>query len=346
MTDSAPAAHAIDSARLAAWLRANVEDFRGTLGVEKFPGGQSNPTYALSIDGEKRYVMRRKPGGELLPSAHAVDREYRVLRALAGSDVPVARAYALCTDDSVVGTMFYIMEHVDGRNFWNPLLPELTATDRAAAYDDMNRVLAALHSIDPASVGLEDFGRPGNYFARQITRWSRQYRAAETERIEAMENLLAWLPEHIPADDASCIVHGDYRIDNLIFHREQPRVVAVIDWELSTLGHPLADFSYHAMAWRLSQEQFRGLAGADLHALNIPDETAYVQAYLRRSGRAAIDPQIWEFAIAYNLFRVACIRQGILKRALDGNASNAQALEAGARARDMAEMAWRQAERI
>jgi aminoglycoside phosphotransferase (APT) family kinase protein len=238
------------------------------------------------------------------------------------------------------------MDYVDGRNFWDPRLPELAASERAAVYDEMNRVIAALHSVDANAVGLADFGKPGNYFARQIARWSKQYRAAETQRIDAMENLIEWLPQHCPDDDSSCIVHGDYRIDNLIFHPHEPRILAVLDWELSTLGHPLADFAYHVMAWRLSHEQFRGLAGTDLTALNIPGEQEYVRAYLRRSGRADIDPALWEFAMAYNLFRVACIRQGILKRALEGNASNTQALEAGTRARDTAEAAWRQVERM
>jgi aminoglycoside phosphotransferase (APT) family kinase protein len=346
MTEAGADPHSIDTTRLAAWLREHVENFTGTPTAEKFAGGQSNPTYLLSIDGRKRYVLRRKPGGTLLPSAHAVDREYRVMSALANSDVPVARTFALCSDDSVIGTMFYVMEYVAGRTFWDPRLPELATHERAPVYDEMNRVIAALHSVDPLAIGLEDFGRPGNYFARQIARWSKQYRAAETQRIESMENLIAWLPEHIPDDEATAIVHGDFRIDNLLFHPNEPRVLAVIDWELSTLGHPLADFSYHVMVWRLSHEEFRGLAGADLVALNIPGEADYVQAYLRRTGRAQFDPIAWEFAIAYNLFRVACIRQGILKRALTGNASNAHALEAGRRAIDMADAAWRQVERL
>jgi aminoglycoside phosphotransferase (APT) family kinase protein len=351
MTEPAP--HAIDRERLAAWLRAHVEDcgdcVAATLAVEKFAGGQSNPTYRLTFgtdraDGGRRYVLRRKPDGVLLPSAHAVDREYRVIAALAGSDVPVARAHALCSDDAVAGTMFYVMDCVEGRTFWDPRLPELARGERAAIYAEMNRVIATLHGLDPVALGLADFGRPGNYFARQIARWSKQYRAAETETVEAMERLLAWLPVHVPAADETRLVHGDYRIDNLIFHPTEPRILAVVDWELATLGHPLADFAYHAMAWRLSHTQLRGLAGADLAALGIPDERAYLESYLRRSGRAGFDPAEWEFAIAYNMFRVACIRQGVLKRALEGNASNEHALEAGRKARDMAELAWRQVE--
>jgi aminoglycoside phosphotransferase (APT) family kinase protein len=344
MTERDP--HALDTARLGSWLRANVDDFRGELAVEKFAGGQSNPTYALSIDGVRRYVLRKKPGGDLLPSAHAIDREFRVARALQGSDVPVARMQALCEDAAVIGTMFYVMDYVDGRTFWDPRLQEVERAQRPAFYAEMNRVIAALHSIDPAAVGLADFGKPGNYFARQIARWSRQYRATETERIDAMENLLAWLPEQVPGSEVSRIVHGDFRIDNLLFHPTEPRVVAVLDWELSTLGHPLADFAYHVMVWRLTPQQFRGLGATDLAELNIPPEQDYVQMYLQRTGAEGFDPRDWEFAIAYNLFRVACIRQGILKRALDGNASNEQALQAGSRAREMAEIAWRQVERM
>jgi aminoglycoside phosphotransferase (APT) family kinase protein len=343
--DSLRDPHLLDTVRLTAWLRANVDDFKGTLSAEKFAGGQSNPTYALSIDGEKRYVLRRKPSGAILPSAHAVDREFRVANALRNTDVPVAKMFALCNDTDVIGSMFYVMEFVAGRSFWDPRLPEIAHGERDAYYAEMNRVIAALHTVDPEAIGLGDFGKPGNYFARQIARWSKQYRAAETEHIEAMENLLAWLPAQIPADDRSGIVHGDYRIDNLLFHPREPRIVAVIDWELSTLGHPLADFAYHVMAWRLSHAQFRGLADTDLAALNIPDEQTYLNGYLQKT-RSNFEQSTWEFAIAYNLFRVACIRQGILKRALEGNASNTQALEAGSRARAMAEVAWQQVERI
>ena len=338
--------HTVDLDRLAGWLRTHVEDFRGTPTIEKFAGGQSNPTFAVSIDGIPRYVVRKKPAGDLLPSAHAVDREFRVMSALAGGDVPVARCHALCTDDSVIGAMFFVMDHVGGRSFWDPRLPELPTAERGPAYADIVRVIAALHGVRPDTVGLGDFGRPGNYYARQITRWTKQYRATETETIDAMERLIAWLPEHLPAGDETGIVHGDYRIDNLIFHPTEPRIVAVVDWELSTLGHPLADFAYHVMAWRLSPEAFRGLAGTDFAAIGVPEERQHIAAYLACAGRPAIDPREWEFAIAYNMFRVACIRQGVLKRALDGNASNDRALEAGRRTRDMAETAWAQVEWI
>lgn len=338
--------HSLDLEHLALWLRTHVEDFPGVLTAKKFAGGQSNPTYLLDLGGKHRYVLRRKPGGVLLPSAHAVEREFQVMRALAGSDVPVARMHALCTETEVIGTAFYVMDYVEGRTFWDARLPELGTTERAAVYDAMNATIASLHAVDFAARGLAEFGRPGNYFARQIARWSRQYRATETERIEAMERLLAWLPEHIPAADDTCLVHGDYRIDNLIFHPTEARVLAVIDWELSTLGHPLADLAYHMMTWRLSSSEFRGLADADLGALGIPAESDYVESYLRRTGREGIDRSEWEFAIAYNLFRVACIRQGVLKRALEGNASSEQALQAGQRARQMAEIAWRQVEKI
>lgn len=346
MTEPSADPHRLDCARLAAWLRAHVEDCTGALSAEKFAGGQSNPTYLLRIDGRARYVLRRKPGGVLLPSAHAIEREYEVIRALASTAVPVARARALCADPEVIGTPFYIMDYVAGRTFWDPRLPDSTRAERGAIYAAMNRALATLHSVDFNAIGLAQFGKPGNYFARQIARWTRQYRATETARIDAMERLIDWLPQHVPAADDVCLVHGDYRIDNLIFHPDEPRILAVIDWELSTLGHPLADFAYHVMVWRLSYQAFRGLADADLPALGIPDEAAYVQAYLRNSGRGHIDGAEWEFAIAYNLFRVACIRQGVLKRALDGNASNERALEAGARSREMAETAWLQVERM
>jgi aminoglycoside phosphotransferase (APT) family kinase protein len=258
----------------------HVEGFSGELQVEKFKGGQSNPTFMLSAGGRK-YVMRRKPPGKLLPSAHAVDREYKVITALAATDVPVAKTWALCTDDSVIGTMFYIMDCVDGRIMWDPALPGMTPAQRGAIFDEMNRVIAALHKVDYAAVGLADYGKPGSYFARQIDRWSKQYRASETEKIEAMDKLIEWLPQNIPAGDETSIVHGDFRLDNTVFHPTEPRMLAVLDWELSTLGHPLADFAYHCMTWRLSPGQFRGLAGNDLAALGIPSEAEYVAAYCR-----------------------------------------------------------------
>jgi aminoglycoside phosphotransferase (APT) family kinase protein len=333
-----------DEAALARYLSAQVALFRGPLTVEMFRGGQSNPTFLLTAGDGAHYVLRRKPAGQLLPSAHAVDREFRVTRALFGHGVPVAEPICLCEDTSVIGSMFYVMNYVRGRNFWDPRLPGLPNEERAAIYDEMNRVLVALHSADVGRLGLADYGKPGNYFTRQIARWSKQYRASETERIEAMEKLLAWLPLNIPPGDETTLVHGDYRIDNLIFAPDEPRMLAVVDWELSTLGHPLADFSYHVMLWRVGAGEIPGLGGVDLAALGIPTEAEYVAAYCRRTGRAPIEPRVWEFCMAYNLFRIACIRQGIMKRVHEGTASSRHAREAGERARETAELAWRQVE--
>ena len=345
--DTRPVApqHAIDADRLAAWLAGNVAPLDGPLEIAQFKGGQSNPTYLLTA-GRQRYVLRRKPPGKLLPSAHAVDREYRVIRALGGTEVPVARAHALCEDDAVIGTAFYVMEYVAGRVFWDPSLPGLAPAQRAAIHDEINRVIAALHSVDFSAVGLGDYGRTGEYIARQVARWSKQYQASETDRIEAMDRLIAWLPENIPAGDEARIVHGDYRIDNVIFHPTEPRILAVLDWELSTLGHPLADFAYHCMVWRIPPGMFRGLGGLDLAALGIPSELEYVAAYCRRTGRAGIEPRDWEYYMVYNMFRIAAIVQGVMARALQGNASSAQALETGRAARPLAELAWRQVERL
>lgn len=333
--------HAFDEAALARFLRANVEGYRGDLVVEQFKGGQSNPTYRLTAGG-KRYVLRRKPPGNLLPSAHAVDREFRVINALAKTDVPVAKAYALCEDPSVIGTAFYVMDCVEGRILWDPTLPNLENSQRSAIYDEMNRVIAALHNVDPEAVGLGDYGKPGNYIERQVGRWSKQYKAAETETIAAADKLIEWLPQHIPDGDETRIVHGDYRIDNMIFHPSQPRVLAVLDWELSTLGHPLVDFSYHMMTWRMgSGPNARGLLGVDLPSLGIPSEQQYLQAYLRRTGRKAeISQQDWNYYMVFNLFRLCSIVQGIAKRAQQGNASNEKAVEAGKRARPLAEQGW------
>lgn len=335
-------AHRFDVAPLERYLREHVEGFSGSLTVEQFKGGQSNPTFRLTAGG-KSYVLRRKPPGKLLPSAHAVDREYKVITALAGTDVPVARTYCLCEDESVIGTMFYIMDCVDGRVLWDPALPGMQPAERRAIFEEMNRVIAALHMVDYRAIGLADYGKPGNYFARQIDRWSKQYKASETEKIEAMDRLIEWLPQNIPEGDETSIVHGDYRLDNMIFHRTEPRVLAVLDWELSTLGHPMADFSYHLMTWRLSPREFRGLRGHDLKALGIPDEQEYLDMYCRRVGHT-IDLSNWTFYMAYNMFRMAGILQGIMARAVQGNASSAQALEAGKRARPMAELGWQQVE--
>ena len=327
------------------WMRSNVEDFAGPLTVEQFKGGQSNPTFKL-VTPTRNYVMRSKPGpaAKLLPSAHAVEREYRVLSALAGTDVPVARVYGLCEDEAVLGRAFYIMDCVDGRVLWDQSLPGMSNAERAAIYDEMNRVIAALHTVDVAKVGLSEFGKPGNYFARQIGRWSKQYQLSETEKIEEMDQLIAWLPQHIPASDETSIVHGDYRLDNMIFDRDRPRVLAVLDWELSTLGHPLADFSYHCMSWHIPPGQFRGIGGLDLAALGIPDEKAYIRRYCERTGRGEIGD--WDFYLAYNCLRLAGILQGIVKRALDGTASSPQALEQGKRVRPLAQIAWAFAQKV
>ena len=336
---------AFDTVRLAEWMQAHVEGFSGDLRVEKFKGGQSNPTFLLR-DANRKYVLRRKPPGKLLPSAHAVDREYRVITALENTDVPVARTWALCEDDSVIGTMFYIMDCVDGRIMWDPSLPDSTPTERGAIFDEMNRVIAALHQVDYAAVGLTSYGKPDSYLERQVARWSKQYRASETEKIEAMDKLIDWLPQNIPAGDETSIVHGDFRLDNTVFHPTESRMLAVLDWELSTLGHPLADFAYHCMTWRLSPGQFRGLAGNDLKALGIPTEADYVATYCQRTGRRPIPPREWEYYMAFNMFRLAGILQGIMARALQGNASSTEAIETGKRAKPLAEEAWRQVERL
>jgi aminoglycoside phosphotransferase (APT) family kinase protein len=333
-------AHRFDIGALERYMRANIEGFRGPLRVEQFKGGQSNPTYRLAAGDGKAYVMRRKPPGKLLPSAHAVDREYRVITALAKTGFPVARSYALCTDESVIGTMFYVMDCVDGRVLWDPQLPGIPREERAALFDEMNRVIAQLHTTDYAAIGLGDYGKPGNYFQRQIDRWSRQYKASETEPIEAMDRLIEWLPRNVPAIDATSIVHGDFRVDNMIFHKTEPRVLAVIDWELSTLGHPLADFSYHMMAWRLSSAEYRGLRGCDLAAMGIPTESEYLARYLERTGLAAPSETDWTFCMAYNMFRAAAIFQGVMARALAGNAASERAMETGRRARPMAGAGW------
>jgi aminoglycoside phosphotransferase (APT) family kinase protein len=332
--------HAFDTARLAAYLEAHVPGFRGPLTAEKFAGGQSNPTFRIEA-ASGRYVLRRKPPGELLKSAHAVDREFRVLEALHGGSVPVAKPFHLCTDDDVIGSWFYLMDHVDGRIFWNPALPELDSAQRGAIYDEMNRVLAALHAVDVDAVGLADYGRPGNYFERQVGRWTKQYRASETEHIDAMERLLEWLPGATPPDDGHVgLIHGDYRLDNLIFASDRPEILAVVDWELSTLGHPFADLAYQCMQLRLPSDLkvLAGLGGVDRAALGIPSEADYVTAYCERMGLDTIPH--WEYYLAFSFFRFSAILQGIQKRALDGNASSALAFDYGALARPLAEMGW------
>ena len=341
----APGLPPFDVAALADYMERHVDGFSGMPQVDQFQGGQSNPTFRIAAGG-RRYVLRKKPPGDLLPSAHAVDREFRVMSALAGSDVPVPRMLCYCADPAIIGTPFYVMEFVEGRIWYDPSLPGMAPAEREAVFDEMNRVVAALHRVDHVAVGLADYGKPGNYFERQIARWRKQYRASETERLEAMERLIDWLPAHIPPGDESAIVHGDLRLDNMIFHPTEPRVLAVLDWELSTLGHPLADFAYHMVTWRLTPGEFRGLVGYDLAALGIPDEASYVERYCRRVGRDSIPVDDWDFYCAYNIFRLAAIIQGIMARAVGGNASNPQALELGRRAGPLSEVAWRQVERI
>ena len=340
--------HAFDQATLSAWLQLNLPGFEGPLSVEMFKGGQSNPTYKLITPG-RAYVMRAKPGpvAKLLPSAHAIEREYRVMSALRGTGVPVAQMHVLCEDESVIGRAFYVMECVDGRVMWDQSLPELGKVQRGEIYDEMNRVMAALHTVRPDAIGLSDYGKPGNYFERQIGRWSKQYVASITQPIPEMDRLMEWLPQAIPAmardESMVSVVHGDYRLDNLMFHPAEPRVLAVLDWELSTLGHPLADFSYHCMSWHIPPGLFRGIGGLDLAELGIPSEADYIARYCERTGFAT--PQQlqadWNFYLAYNMFRLAAILQGIGKRVEAGTASSEQAVRSAAGARPMAEMAWR-----
>ncbi|HNU12227.1 MAG TPA: phosphotransferase [Rubrivivax sp.] len=346
------ASHAFDVAALQRYLEAHLAGFAGPLSVEQFKGGQSNPTYLLKTPAAS-WVMRSKPGpaARLLPSAHAIEREYRVMQALAATAVPVPRMLLLCEDETVIGRAFYVMERVEGRVLWDPALPTMTREQRGAIYDEMNRVIAALHAVDPEALGLQDYGKPGSYFERQIARWSRQYEASATGTIEAMDRLIEWLPRNLPAsardDRQVAIVHGDFRLDNLMFHASEPRVVAVLDWELSTLGHPLADFSYHCMTWHIPPGEFRGIAGLDHAALGIPSEAEYVRRYCERSGRG--DPATlaadWNFYLAYNLFRLAAITQGIAKRVLEGTAASAQARATGAATRPLAERGWSYAQR-
>ncbi|HPW84071.1 MAG TPA: phosphotransferase family protein [Rhodoferax sp.] len=339
--------HAFDIAALSAWLTKNLSGFEGPLTVEMFKGGQSNPTYKL-VTPAKNYVMRAKPGpvAKLLPSAHAVEREFAVMQGLAGTDVPVPTMYCLCEDESIIGRAFYVMEFMQGRVIWDQSLPGMDRAQRGAIYDEMNRVISALHTVKFAERGLAGYGKPGNYFERQIGRWSKQYTASITQPIPEMDQLMEWLPKNIPsmARDESMvsIVHGDYRLDNLMFDQQQPKVIAVLDWELSTLGHPLADFSYHCMAWHIPPGAFRGIGGLDFDALGIPQEDEYIRRYCDRTGLA--DPQQlktdWNFYMAYNMFRIAAILQGIAKRVEAGTASSAQAVSSAAGARPLAQMAW------
>ncbi len=337
--------HGFDEQALDAYLRQNLADYCGPYMLRAITGGQSNPTFLLKGSAHS-LVLRKKPAGKLLPLAHAVDREYRVMNALQGRGVPLARTRLYCDDASVIGTPFYLMDFVAGRQFMDPALPELAPPQRSAVWDAFNSAVANLHTVDFAAVGLANYGRVGNYLTRQIGRWSQQYRTAQTEDITSMERLMAWLPEHLPPGDETTLVHGDLRIDNLLFHSTEPRILALLDWELSTLGHPLADLAYHLMSWRLTSDQFRGMAEHDLPALGIPSEAEYLARYVQRTGRAAIDPIEWEFHMTFSMFRLAAILQGIVHRALQGNASSDQALATGHRARTIADIAWQQASRL
>lgn len=333
----------IDAARLEAWMADNVAGFKGPLTVQQFKGGQSNPTYKL-ITPNQNYVMRRKPPGPLLPSAHAVDREYRVITALHGQGFPAPKTFGLCMDDSVIGTAFYIMDCVEGRVIWDATFPSVPHDERRAYFDAMNKTMADLHMIDIEKAGLQDFGKPGNYFARQIGRWSKQYlEDKDAGVVPSMEKLVRWLPDNIPDGDETAVVHGDYRCDNMIFHPTEPKVLAVLDWELSTLGHPLADFSYHLMMYRMPPSTTTGLIGNDLAALNIPTEEEYVAAYCARTGRDGI-PNL-DFYVAYNMFRLAGIIHGIRGRVVRGTASSAHAKKSAEGVEMLADLAWAQAQK-
>lgn len=334
----------LDETALNGWMEANVAGFAGPLTVRQFKGGQSNPTYKLSTPG-KSYVLRKKPSGELLKGAHAVEREAKVLIGLEKACFPVAHVHALCMDDTIIGTSFYLMDMVEGRVFWDATLPDVPDDDRAAYFDAMNATIAALHKVDFAAVGLGDYGKPSNYFERQIGRWSKQYLEDELAgRDPAMDRLVEWLPVNIPAGDETSIVHGDFRIDNLIFHPTEPRIVAVLDWELSTLGHPLADFAYNAMMYHLPPHIVAGLGGADLAALRIPSEEDYVAAYCARTGRTAIPN--YQFYTTFNFFRLAAIFHGIRGRVVRGTASSSQAEERSKAFPELAQIAWRLAQEI
>jgi aminoglycoside phosphotransferase (APT) family kinase protein len=335
-------AHRFDAPKLDAWMRENIAGYEGPLSVEQFKGGQSNPTYKLVTPG-RSYVLRRKPPGQLLPGAHAIDREYRVIEALGRQGFPVAEALGLCDDEDVIGTAFYVMEMVEGRIFWEPSFPEVSREEKPAYFDAMNSTIAALHAIDPEAAGLGDYGKPGNYFERQIGRWSKQYLGdVEAGRVPAMDRLVEWLPQNVPSDEGEArIIHGDFRCDNMIFHASEPKVLAVLDWELSTLGHPLADFSYHAMMYRMPAAFFSGLGGLDLQSLNIPSEADYVEAYCLRTGRDGIPD--FDFYIAFNMFRLAAILHGIKGRLARGTAASAHAGKMVEGLDALAELAWEQA---
>ena len=329
-------AHRFDEAALDAYLHAHVEDYSGPLTVKQFEGGQSNPTFQL-VTPNRTYVMRKQPPGELLPSAHQVDREYRVMHAIWETDVPVPKMNCLCEDTDVIGTKFYVMEMVDGRLFTETRLPSLNRAERRAIYLDLARVMALLHTVDVEALGLSSFGRPGNYYERQIGRWSKQYEASKTEQIDAMDTLMAWLPDNIPADTSTVVVHGDYRLGNVLIHPTEPRIVAVLDWELSTLGDPLADLGYLCQGYHGESYEDEGLAGAGFEATGIPTEQEFVDEYCKHAGREQIEN--WPFYLTFNMFRSAAIIQGVYKRGLDGNASSEKALEYKEAARTRSERA-------
>jgi aminoglycoside phosphotransferase (APT) family kinase protein len=320
-----------------AWLQSR--QLIGSTDVRMLPlsGGQSNPTFIID-DGERRFVLRKKPPGQLLASAHAIDREYRVMHSLRDTDVPVPRMLGYCEDASLLGTPFYVMDYLVGRVIDDQSMPGMSAAERSAIYDDLNRVLSSLHAIDVGEVGLTDFGKPGNYFGRQVARWTRQVNESTIQVPAALRNLMDWLPSHIPSGDETTLIHGDYRLDNVVLHPTEPRIIGVLDWELSTLGHPLADFAYHAMSWRIEPHVWRGIGGLDLAALGIPSESQYLRRYAERTGR---DPgEHWEFYLAFNLFRMAAILQGIAQRAADGTATAKNAVETGRKAAPLAELGW------
>jgi len=338
-------AHRFDENVLKSHLNGVLPDFAGPMSVLQFRGGQSNPTFHISTS-DKKYVLRKKPPGKLMPSAHAVDREYRILTALLDTGVPVPRVLHFCDTEAVIGTPFYVMEYLPGRILRNPLLPDMDSAERKAIYDAMNDTLARLHNLDWKATGLEDYGKPDNYIARQVALWSRQYEASKTGDVPAMDQLMNWLPDNIPADDSSSIVHGDFRLENLMFDEKEPKVIAVLDWELSTLGHPLSDLAYNCMTYHLPSDSkiARGFVGSDIAPLGIPSEKDYASAYCNRTGREGIVD--WAFFMAFSLFRTAAIQQGVYARALGGNASSETAHQFGKTFAFVAERGWALVEQV
>lgn len=333
--------HRFEIKALEDYMKKNIPEFEGKLSIQQFVHGQSNPTFILH-DGKNKYVMRKRPPGKLLPSAHAVDREYRIITALKETDVPVPKTYILCNDDSVLGTAFFIMEYIEGRIFRSPLIPEVNdPKERTAIFDSMNECLANLHKVDWEKAGLSDYGKHGNYMSRQIDRWSKQYEASKTWEIESMEQLMEWLPKHIPDDTITTIVHGDYRIENMIIHPTEPRVIAILDWELSTLGHPLADLAYNCLGYHVPDFEGKGLSfvGQEIEKLGIPSEEIYANNYFNRMGQTRLDN--WEFFLVFGIFRLVAIVQGVYKRGLDGIASSEEAESFGGLVRFLADIAWK-----